>query len=248
MHREHRNTDLRSWLDTATYGLCDVAKERVANEIREHYAEAVDTELAQGQCEDDAHRIALAALGDTKRAHRAFRRTYLTEKEASRLAGLTHTSKSTKTSRKQMTRSFLCATGAVFGLEALAGFPEGGRLTILMSGMVVSDLVSHWLCPNLIGERRWRRCVAWDLLSLLVLCAVSCQVAVPTLHALVIAAVPSGWMADFLSTVIPLIVLCALIVITAALARHSASLLRKLGKHTELYDSFLDGDDGGRYA
>lgn len=72
---------LTAWIQSATRGLCDDAKARIATEIEAHYTDAFDDAKAQGLLEPIAHIEALTSLGDSHSARRAFRKTYLTEAE-----------------------------------------------------------------------------------------------------------------------------------------------------------------------
>jgi len=77
---------LDAWLALATGALVPSAQAPIRAEIEAHYAEALQTHLANGSAESAAHAAALADLGNAKSAARRFRRTYLTQKEAHRLA------------------------------------------------------------------------------------------------------------------------------------------------------------------
>lgn len=79
---------MADWLAVATEGLCDEAQRRIRAEIMDHYAEVMEGLRAGGVAEDDSRHEALASLGDPRVARRAFRRTYLTTREAEVLKGL----------------------------------------------------------------------------------------------------------------------------------------------------------------
>ncbi len=74
---------LDSWLDTATRGLCDEAKARIATEIGSHVSEAEAANRDRGFSRHSAHVRAVADLGDPKEARRIFKRIHLTQFEAS---------------------------------------------------------------------------------------------------------------------------------------------------------------------
>jgi hypothetical protein len=76
---------LAGWLDIATDGLEEPAKQRIANEIETHYAEAVSAHLVAGETEISAQATALAELGDPQQAAPKFRKGHLTEREAKSL-------------------------------------------------------------------------------------------------------------------------------------------------------------------
>jgi hypothetical protein len=73
---------IAEWFNTATKGLCADARVRIRREIRSHYADAVENHLDEGLSEKEAGQRALEALGNPKKARRAFMRTYLTKAEA----------------------------------------------------------------------------------------------------------------------------------------------------------------------
>jgi len=70
------------WLDIATRDLVPSAQARIRVEIEAHYAEAVQSQLANGAAESVAQTAALTDLGNAKSAARRFRRDHLTTKEA----------------------------------------------------------------------------------------------------------------------------------------------------------------------
>lgn len=69
---------LKPWLDIATKGLTSDSKARVRDELSAHFDDAVREGIDSGLTKDDAVRRAVESLGPAKKAHRAFRRTYLT--------------------------------------------------------------------------------------------------------------------------------------------------------------------------
>jgi hypothetical protein len=77
---------LAEWLNTATADLSTVAKERIKLEIESHFQEAAQAYRADGQNEEQAQSAALKDLGDAKVWAKRFRKTHLTEDEATRLA------------------------------------------------------------------------------------------------------------------------------------------------------------------
>src|SRR5882724_12459074 len=88
MNRPDRNKaeSLSDWLKIATRYLTPAGKQRIAEEIEAHYAEAVDTHLKLGEPDQVAKANALAELGDPMVAGEKFRRKHLTEEEAKRLS------------------------------------------------------------------------------------------------------------------------------------------------------------------
>jgi hypothetical protein len=80
--------DLARWLETATQGLPAVAQEVVRAEIEAHYADAVSDHQASGKTVEEAHRAAMADLGDVRAAARALRDTHLARQRYVRAAVL----------------------------------------------------------------------------------------------------------------------------------------------------------------
>jgi hypothetical protein len=78
------------WLGIATANLSAPAKQRIRLEIEAHYADGVESHLANGCSEDRAHAAALAELGDPIAAAKSFRRRHLTITEAKRVRGILH--------------------------------------------------------------------------------------------------------------------------------------------------------------
>ena len=74
--------DLAEWLVVATKDLSLTAKRRIRLEIKSHFADAVETYLAEGATEAQARVFALADLGDAQAAAKRFRRSHLTEAES----------------------------------------------------------------------------------------------------------------------------------------------------------------------
>jgi hypothetical protein len=73
--------NIREWLEVATEGLCNRAKGRIMLEILAHFGETLDAERKNDKSPADAQSAALAALGDPKRAARAFRHANFTRKD-----------------------------------------------------------------------------------------------------------------------------------------------------------------------
>jgi hypothetical protein len=69
--------DLAHWLEAATQGLPAAARAVVRAEIEAHYADAVGDHRASGKAEEEAHRAAMADLGDVRATARALRDTHL---------------------------------------------------------------------------------------------------------------------------------------------------------------------------
>jgi len=73
---------LDAWLAAATRGLCDDARERIAEEVASHYEEALNAARAEGLAEDAAIAQAVRSLGSPRKARRRLRREHLTVREA----------------------------------------------------------------------------------------------------------------------------------------------------------------------
>lgn len=68
--------DLARWLGEATRGLTPDVRDSVQAELEAHYHDAVRDHVAAGKSETDAHRAALADLGDAAPTARALRETH----------------------------------------------------------------------------------------------------------------------------------------------------------------------------
>jgi hypothetical protein len=79
---------IAEWLETATRKLTAPAKERIRLELEAHYADGMESHLANGCPEAEAQAAALAELGDPAAAAKRFRREHLTEKEAKRVESI----------------------------------------------------------------------------------------------------------------------------------------------------------------
>ncbi len=229
---------LDRWLNTATCELCDVAKERVENEIREHYAEAVEAELAQGQCEDDAHRIALTALGDAWKAGSAFRKTYLTSREAKSLLKKARWIRWLRNHPSLgmglgVVSLFLAGMGIWWGL---AVDPWGWEhiFLILASTICALTIIDLWVQPRLEESRQWRHAKRWCHIGLfywIVLLLLFCI--------------------SFLLNVEPGPDLIIFLMFLGSLGWNVPrylSLQRRKWAWMKMRSSFPGGDGGGRYA
>lgn len=73
-----RIDSIEAWLDVATSGLAKESEARVRDEIQAHFDSSHEEALANGAADEQANTAALAALGDAKKARRAYKRTYVT--------------------------------------------------------------------------------------------------------------------------------------------------------------------------
>jgi len=86
--QEPAHSLVESWIEAATRGLAETARQRVREEILDHVLEAVDAATAEGLGAEAAVERAVAGLGDPERAGRALRRTNLRPWEARLVGGL----------------------------------------------------------------------------------------------------------------------------------------------------------------
>ncbi|MBX7258855.1 MAG: hypothetical protein K1Y02_21005 [Candidatus Hydrogenedentes bacterium] len=82
------NHEFEKWIETATRGLCDEARERIAAEIRTHVEETMQGLQAEGITVDNAAAEVLRQLGSPKAACRAPRRANWTARECAYLLDL----------------------------------------------------------------------------------------------------------------------------------------------------------------
>ena len=80
-HRRLGHTIVSEWIDCATRGLCEDARERIRKEIEAHYEEAVSEYRENGGTLKESHKAAIRSLGSPERARRVYRKTYLTAHE-----------------------------------------------------------------------------------------------------------------------------------------------------------------------
>jgi hypothetical protein len=78
--------ELARWLEAATQGLPQAAQAVVRAEIEAHYADAVSDHRASGKTAEEAHRAAMADLGDVRATARALRDTHLARQRYVRAA------------------------------------------------------------------------------------------------------------------------------------------------------------------
>jgi hypothetical protein len=88
MEQRDRN-ELTRWLQTATRGLSREVRDRVRVEIEAHYHHAIADHLAAGKGNDEAHRAALADLGEPQDTARALRGAYVSTARMFVALGLT---------------------------------------------------------------------------------------------------------------------------------------------------------------
>ena len=75
-------TELETWLKQATRHLSRDSAARVRSEIQEHYESAREAAMSSGSTAEEAERIVVTALGDSKAANCQYRKVLLTSAEA----------------------------------------------------------------------------------------------------------------------------------------------------------------------
>jgi len=84
-----RGEAIDAWIAKATRGLCKDAKERIADEVRGHYSDALRQALNSGLPQEESARRALDALGSARKARAGFLQTNLTVRQAWLLGQMT---------------------------------------------------------------------------------------------------------------------------------------------------------------
>jgi len=82
------NPDLAHWLDTTTGDLPEDVRDNLRQEIITHYHFACEDALMNGQTPEQAHIIAMIALGDTSISREAMTTTYLSHRRFLKAAGV----------------------------------------------------------------------------------------------------------------------------------------------------------------
>ncbi len=75
-------TELETWLKQATRHLSRDSAARVRTEIQEHYESAREAAMSSGSTAEEANRLVVTALGDSRAANRQYRKVMLTSAEA----------------------------------------------------------------------------------------------------------------------------------------------------------------------
>ncbi|QDU68050.1 hypothetical protein [Engelhardtia mirabilis] len=142
--------ELRHWLEQATHGLSDEARQRVGREIEDHFRSALEAASAEGLDPSLARRRALDALGDPAAAARDFRRTNLTRFQSRLLEG--HCGRP----RWPVLALHLGLVALGVWLTAALSGPEGPSLVAKVSvvSMAVAAAVIHLVAPWLFDRGR----------------------------------------------------------------------------------------------
>jgi hypothetical protein len=72
------NPALETWLTMASRDLCKESRQRIREEVTDHYEQAVEKDLGEGKPAKEAAERALANLGSPKKANREYKRNHLT--------------------------------------------------------------------------------------------------------------------------------------------------------------------------
>jgi hypothetical protein len=174
-NEDNRYTFLNEWIDKATDGLCFAAKERIREELVDHYDQALE-ELENSGFEWLRLRIAaVEQLGDPAEANVRYKLEFITEDDEHAINQLYVTKISVflylgmffilsamiLTPVKDWIWSSICAI--LLPLGQSVKFPGIGRFgirramifrsawTSLMLSLIVSYLVGQWILPLLLG-------------------------------------------------------------------------------------------------
>lgn len=146
---------LDAWLENATQGLSNEARERIRVEISDHYESALEAATARGDSAHAARLSAIRSLGDPAEARRSFRRTNLTRFQEALV----------RDHRGRPSRGVLMLhlTLLALGLGAVAGFPESATQetvgAVSVGLMVAAIAVIHVLAPRAYGRGRVKTAV-----------------------------------------------------------------------------------------
>jgi hypothetical protein len=150
---------VESWIDVATRGLAETARQRVREEILDHVLEAVDDATAAGLETERAVERAVAGLGDPERAGRALRRTNLRPWEAKLVGGLA------RPQPRWVLALYLAGLPAFVVVNA--GLPEGaaGALVfgVALASMVLGIGARFWLARRLARRGSLRAALVADV-------------------------------------------------------------------------------------
>lgn len=155
---------LYGWLMTATKGLCEHAKERINDEIKAHYDAAFEDARDAGKTVVEAHRAAMASLGNPNQARKAFRRVYFTEKQWKWLVRTLHwpqTRNAFESPIWSLAYFFL-----FWSVGVLFAAPDALKLIEVVSGgilIVISCVARHWLIPHLLRNGAGLRAHLWAM-------------------------------------------------------------------------------------
>ncbi|HEV7924924.1 MAG TPA: hypothetical protein VGR14_06190 [Verrucomicrobiae bacterium] len=149
---------LAGWLEIATDGLEAPARQRIANEIEVHYAEAVGAHLAAGEPELSAQSTALAELGDPQEAAVNFQKRHLTESEAKSLKWMERTATKPLFSFRALPLDIIpLAAVALFLYHSVQWNSRNELDSHFFAGLALVAYVGYRLIPRLLASRTMPR-------------------------------------------------------------------------------------------
>jgi len=80
--KKRQPEDIHEWLVMTTKSLAHNERQRIWREVLTHFEDAVSAHQSTGTSEDSARLLALKEMGDTHEAEKAFRKKYLTQRQA----------------------------------------------------------------------------------------------------------------------------------------------------------------------
>ena len=188
MMASYEKAELQEWIVTASSRLCEVAKNRVEQEIKDHYADAMYEHLDAGMSLQEAHRAAMEALGNPQQARRTFTQTYLTYDEHARLQ------KILKPSRIELV---LMVSMVVIVIAAKVmdstEMSVSDMLILSMFPVMLAFMVFHHIIASRMSARR---VLAWSIVAFLgmMACAIALGVLTGNVYiALIIALFSAVW-------------------------------------------------------
>lgn len=148
---------LKPWLDIASKRLSNDSKARVREEVSAHFHDAIGEGIDAGLSEDEAVQRAIDALGSPRKAHRAFRRAYLTTFEDMNIRPLLSPRRAAITCAFSLIALFvawrLVTSSQKFDF---AWFVEAAGLL----GIALSVPTLQWVVPRLYHQGLERRAIA----------------------------------------------------------------------------------------
>lgn len=150
---------VESWIETATRGLAETARQRVQEEILDHVLEAVEAGMAEGLEPELAVERAVAGLGDPERAGRALRRTNLRPWEAKLVGDLA------KPQPRWTLALYLAGLPAFVAVNL--GLTGGAAVSLVffaaLAGMVAGIAARFWLARRLARRGSLRAALMADV-------------------------------------------------------------------------------------
>ncbi len=150
---------VETWIEAATGGLAESARQRVREEILDHVLEAVDAAAAEGADEESAYERAVAGLGDPDRAGRALRRTNLRPWEAKLVGDLA------RPQPRWVLALYLAGLPAfvAVNLDLVGGVPATWIFALGLASMVLGIAARFWLARRLARRGSLRAALIADV-------------------------------------------------------------------------------------